>query len=716
MDEKEKLPEFDLEDILKEFSSQADPAEEDSIAQKPTEEEVLSAEEEIKEFLPSQEKKEAAPEAVTAETIRMELPVTEQTIRMEVPAREKAPTNEADASDTIRLPDLGELDTEAKPAPQADTEEPKVWKPKKAEPKVEPYSEGWEPEYEQPIADYVPPRQILIHPRSRLQELKRKLVAGPEKRYYELDEVGVGKLQTAIFLSLIVVVLSACATALHAMGLVGENRLKLMVFGQFLAMLISAVLGSYQMMEGIGDIFKGKFSLNSLLVFTFLACCVDAVFCLRNPRVPCCAAFSLQVSMSLWGAYHRRKTEMKQMDTLRKAVRLDSLVTEPDYYENTAGALRTEGRLEDFMDNYNTPAGPDKVLSVYAIVVLCVGVGIGVAAGVLQKSVEFGFQVAAAALLAGVPVTSFIASSRPMWLLQKRLHRVGAVLCGWQGIRELCKRLVFPLGHDDLFPADTCKLNGVKFYGDRNPDQVVAYCAAVICANDGGLAPLFEHLLNSRNGRHYTPHNLRAYGNGGIGAEVCTEPVLMGSLAFLRQMGVEIPEGISVNNAVYAAIDGELCGVFAVTYAKDRASSAALHTLCGYRSLQPVLTTGDFTLTEDFIRGRFGVNTRRIAFPEREVRMQLTEKKPSEEAVGRMLSTSGSVLSFAYGVAGARAVRTAWIVGAVIHLLGGIMGLAIVLILGLLGVAELLTPVNMLLYELVWLIPGLLITEWTRTV
>ena len=117
MDEKEKLPEFDLEDILKEFSSQADPAEEDSLAQEPTEEEVLSAEEEIKEFLPSQEKKEAAPEAVTAETIRMELPVTEQTIRMEVPAREKAPTNEADASDTIRLPDLGELDTEAKPAP-----------------------------------------------------------------------------------------------------------------------------------------------------------------------------------------------------------------------------------------------------------------------------------------------------------------------------------------------------------------------------------------------------------------------------------------------------------------------------------------------------------------------------------------------------------------------------------------------------------------------
>jgi len=29
---------------------------------------------------------------------------------------------------------------------------------------------------------------------------------------------------------------------------------------------------------------------------------------------------------------------------------------------------------------------------------------------------------------------------------------------------------------------------------------------------------------------------------------------------------------------------------------------------------------------------------------------------------------------------------------------------------------QLLTPVHILLYQLVWMIPGLLITEWTRTV
>jgi hypothetical protein len=38
------------------------------------------------------------------------------------------------------------------------------------------------------------------------------------------------------------------------------------------------------------------------------------------------------------------------------------------------------------------------------------------------------------------------------------------------------------------------------------------------------------------------------------------------------------------------------------------------------------------------------------------------------------------------------------------------------LVLAYLGRADLLTPTNVLLYQLVWMLPSLLITEWTRTV
>lgn len=38
------------------------------------------------------------------------------------------------------------------------------------------------------------------------------------------------------------------------------------------------------------------------------------------------------------------------------------------------------------------------------------------------------------------------------------------------------------------------------------------------------------------------------------------------------------------------------------------------------------------------------------------------------------------------------------------------------LALGYLGSTELLTPTNVLLYQLIWMIPGFLVTEWTRAV
>ena len=516
-------------------------------------------------------------------------------------------------------------------------------------------------------------------------------------------------------MSLLIVLITGGVTALYAMGLVPENRMKLLVFGQFLAMLLSALLGSHQMIDGVASIFKGRFTLNSLLFFTFLACCADGVFGLMQQRVSCCAAFSLQVTLSLWSTYHKRSTEMDMMDTMRKTSRVDGIMRVEGFHEGYDGLVRSESQVEDFMDHYNAPSKPEKTMSVYALMALVVSIAAGVLGGVLHQDISFGVQVTCVSLLAALPVTSFIALTRPMAILEKRLHKLGAVLCGWRGVSGMSKKVLFPISHEDLFPLGTCKLNGVKFYGSRNPDQVVAYCAAMVRADGSGLTPLFDQLLNSRNGRHYDVENLRAYGNGGIGGEVCGESVLLGSVAFLKEMGVEIPSGSNVAQAVYAAIDGEFACVFAINYGKTRSATTGLRTLCGYRGLSPVLTSGDFTLTESFLRTRFSVNSRRICFPDHQTRAQLAAVQAPEQAPALAIVTTDGLAPYAFAVTGARALRTASWLGVGIHLVGGIVGLVMMLILAVLGEAQLLTPSNLLLYELIWMIPGFLITEWTRS-
>lgn len=677
MNENEQLqeqesPELNLDDIMKEFAP-----EEGEILEEAVLEEVEQTQETEE---PAQETAEAA-----GDTVRIDLP------------QHHAVSN--DLGDTVRLENIEQL------AQQTQTQQ---------EEKTEDFGESWQPQYEQPMGEYVPPQPIVFHPRSRLRELKRKLVAGPERRYYEINEIGFGKLQIAIFLSFLVVVLTAGSTAMYALNMVQESRMKLLIFCQIFAMLMSALLGSYQLLEGLSDLCKGRFTLDTMLVVTFIACCADGVLCLQELRVPCCAAFSLQVTMSLWGAYHRRGTEMAMMDTMRKATNLDGIKAVENYYDGCAGLMRGEGQVEDFMDQYNKPSRPEKVFSWYAFIAMLVSIGLGALTMMIHGSVSFGIQVLSVSMLAAVPVTSFITLSRPMAILERRLHRLGTVLCGWKGIVGLSKRAVFPVGHEDLFPVGSCKLNGVKFYGDRDPDQVVAYCAALVNADGGALVPLFDYMLTSRNGHHYEVENFRGY-NGGLGGEVCGEPVLVGTLNCLKELGVEIPEGTSVSQAVYAAIDGEFCGVFAVTYAKSKSSTAGLRTMCSYRGLRPILVTEDFMLTESFVRSRFAVNTRRVCFPQRELRRELAAVEADAQAPALALITSKGLAPYAFAVTGARSVRAASWIGVAIHLLGGILGLAIMGILAFLGEAELLTPANLLLYEMVWLIPGLLITEWTRS-
>ena len=106
----------------------------------------------------------------------------------------------------------------------------------------EPFSDNWEPQYDQPIGEYVPPEPIIFRPRSRLSELRHKLIEGPEQRYNHLAEKGVGKLQIALFVSMLIVVLAVASIVLHRLDMVRENRMRLLVFGELFAMLVSATL------------------------------------------------------------------------------------------------------------------------------------------------------------------------------------------------------------------------------------------------------------------------------------------------------------------------------------------------------------------------------------------------------------------------------------------------------------------------------------------
>ena len=697
MDNQDELQELDLEAIMREFH---DPSKD----------------------LPPEE-----PKTVPKEDEEAAAKAPEDTEPADIPAIPEMPEDETPVPDSMEELNIGQIileedsgeDAAADPAATVRIDE-------LSDVLGEPDGDAAENGSEEPAAEDIPngpeeapaqPNQepIPFSPRARLRELKSKLIAGPEKRYYELEEIGIGKLQIAILLNLVLVALCAGGAVLYAMGAVPGNRMRFLAFSQVLAMLISALLGSNALLDGLGDIFHGKFTLNTLMALTFLACCADAVYCLMELRIPCCAAFCLEMTMALWARCHRRSTEMAQMDTLRKAVNLGSIVKSPDYYNKRPGILRGQGDVEDFMDTYNKSSGPEKLQCVYAFISLIASLGISTLAGLLHGP-SMAVQILSTSLLVAVPASFFVSLTRPAALLERRLHMVGSVICGWQGVKKLCGKAVIPLRDEDLFPAGSAKLNGVKFYGERTPDEIVSFTTSLIVEAGGGLVNVFRSLLASRGGREYPVEEFRNYGDGGIGGIIQGEPVLLGTLDFMQDMGVHIPDGTMVNQAVYAAVDGKLSAVVAISYAKMRSSAAGLVSLIGCRRLTPVMLTRDFMLTESFLRSKFSVRTRKMVFPDQQTRDALAAIQADPEADVLALTTRQDLASYIYAITGSSALRTASRLGIAIHLLGGIVGIAIMLVIAYLGSTQLLTPINILLYQLVWMVPGLLITEWTRSV
>ena len=579
---------------------------------------------------------------------------------------------------------------------------------------TEPFSDDWEPEYEAPMGEFTPKSPIPFPQKTRLRQLRQKLVAGPERRFQALSELGIGQLQFGMLANFLLSLVSISATIAYSLGFIDPSRLRAVIFCQLLLAMLAALLGCYRLLEGLANLFRGRFTLDAALFITFLACIADGLLCLSQQRLSASSLFCLQIFMAQCAAYQRRNTEMSQMDVLRKASELTAVVKLDDFWQNCPGYASVEGEPESFLDHYRKPSTPEKILSIYAVLSLVASAGIAVATYLLLD-LNSAIQVFMAAQLIALPFSAFVSMSRPTNVLQNRLHRLGSVLCGWQGIRAVQRRSFFPLRHDDLFPEGALKMNSVKFYGSVDPGRVVSYTTALLTAEDSGLLGIFRLLPRSRGSAAHTVEEFK-WEFGGISGLVDGYNVLIGTAECMESHGILVSQDHLVEQGVYTAVDRQLSGVFSVNYSRSKFSTMGIRTLCIDRRFKPVLIAGDFMLTPKFIRSKLAVNVKRITFPDWETRQALRAKEPEVDVTVIALTTKSGLAPKAYALTGARALKGALKIGAAIHILGGVIGLVAVGVLALNGGMALLTPVNLLLYSAIWAIPGLLVTEFTRSI
>ena len=441
-------------------------------------------------------------------------------------------------------------------------------------------------------------------------------------------------------------------------------------------------------------------------VLADLLCCVCGAVTGSTLSTPYAAAGALLILSCQLGLYLTAETR-------RAAFHLADLNGVPPYVVSVlpAGTCKQRGVLEGF---YRMTMRPDPArqwqnyvlpLLLSAAVVLS-----GVVCFTARPMAEFPW-VLAALTGAGVQLSLPLTGALPLYYLTRRLERSGAAAAGYAGARAVARSGRMILTDDDLFPAGTVTLNGYKVYGEER-GRAVAYAASVAKAAGSSLAPLLDRQLTAEGGYPMRVDELHFCEEGGVEAAIRGETVLMGSAYFMKKRHIALPRDLKLQTGLFLAVDGALTAVFAVKYQPSRNAEWALRALRRSR-ITPVLAVRSSNVTPGLIKRKFGVDAR-VVYPDVSTRLALAQLASQQGEAPNVIVCREGLLPLAESVVGSRrmvrAVRTA----TVLSYLGALCGVLLAYYLTSVGNFAVLTPLAMVIFLLLWLLPTLLIAGLVR--
>ena len=248
------------------------------------------------------------------------------------------------------------------------------------------------------------------------------------------------------------------------------------------------------------------------------------------------------------------------------------------------------------------------------------------------------------------------------------------------------------------------------FAGLISLGKVSAYAAAAARAAGCGLERVFEGLAVGENAPRETAQDLSFYEQGGFGCTIHGESVLLGTASFLRKQDVRLPSNINLKTGIFLAIDHQLAAVFAVKYEASENVDYALRTLHRSR-ITPILAVRDPNITPALLKRKFYKKIK-VEYPQLTDRVALSEAE-EDRGLPRALLLREGLLPYAEAVVGSRRLRTAVRRATWLSLAGSAAGVLLTAYLVSLGKFDLLTPLSLTVFLLLWTLPVLLMSDWT---
>lgn len=308
-----------------------------------------------------------------------------------------------------------------------------------------------------------------------------------------------------------------------------------------------------------------------------------------------------------------------------------------------------------------------------------------------------------------VPVSTLLAVNIPMYNLCKKLLPTGAMLSGYPSVKQFCDSTAVMIDANELFPADSVFLDGIKTFEDYNTDESLLCGIAILKEAKNPIAKVFEKVVDETEGDLPEVESVLYEDELGLVGWVNGERILVGNRELMTKYSVETPSIEyedkyiqSGKQVTYVARAGRLIAMFVTHYIADSILMPELHR-AEANGISILVHSTDCNITNDLICSLYNVFYRTVKVLPTGLGTVLKECKSAFEETSRAyLITNGKTSAFLKAVSGSVQIKRNISLSIVIQLISIVLGVLLTATLALYAGVGVLGTLEVLIYSMFW--------------
>lgn len=531
------------------------------------------------------------------------------------------------------------------------------------------------------------------------EDLGEEMQPDKAARFYDKHIAGL-RLRTRIAFVLCVL-MAYISYGLPVPGALADAGVKSAVC---LIMMISVMFCGLDIITtGIMSIVRFKLHASALIAISCLLCMIDAFLSAASVSekvVPFCVIPALTIAFTLLGSVMNARSNKIILNTAAASKHPYVVTAEAELSGGDITLVKGRKPLDGIVRRTEED-GPDEsvfgVLTPYFVVAALV---LSIIAAVISKDFSSFAHILSGIFVCAAPIAMLITFPMPFFISIKSLIRSGSTIAGWSGLYDIGKAKHLIVTDGDLFPKGCVKISRTRVFAGMEPERIISFAGSIISASGSAMVHPFAELMRKASGGLMPVEAFSVHESGGLTAMIDGEDVYCGNAAFMRLMGVVLPEKYVLNNGVYIAVASVICGVFEMEYTASDAVKSALEELVG-SDRHAIFAVRDFNITPSMLSVKFDMPTDGFDFPPYSERYAISGAEPSEASKpAALISREGlsALISLAdHGKMLFSRIR----LSVMLSVVSAVVGMLVMFILSLSALPSVVTALS---YLLAWLL------------